>query len=334
MEIQEVPIPEIGERDVLLRICSVGVCGSDIHYYSKGRIGVQVVEYPFAVGHECSGIVDRVGSAVTSLKKGDRVAVDPAMPCLSCDQCLAGRSHTCRKLRFLGCPGQAEGCLSEFLAMPAHSCFPIPDSMSFEQATASEPLAIGYYTALLGAVPKRNAAVAVLGFGPIGISVLLSAKVLGISRIYVTDKQAYRVELAKRLGADWAGNPDTCDIVREISKIEPLQLDAVYECCGEQEAVDQGIELLKPGGRLVIVGIPTVDSLTFRIDLMRRKELVLQNVRRQNECTRKALDLIIDGSIDVNSMITHRFPFEKTGEAFELVDGYRDGVVKAMIEFC
>jgi L-iditol 2-dehydrogenase len=118
IELLEVPDPKIiNSTDVLIKMTTVGVCGSDMHYFTTGRIGDQVVAYPFTIGHEGAGIVENVGSDVTRVKPGDRIAIDPAMPCGQCDQCKAGRSHTCRKLRFLGCPGQAEGCLSEYIVI-------------------------------------------------------------------------------------------------------------------------------------------------------------------------------------------------------------------------
>ena len=146
LALMEVPTPEpCNPTDVLVKMARVGVCGSDVHYYETGQIGSQVVQYPFTVGHEGAGVVVAVGPAVTRVKAGDRIAVEPAMPCHACDQCRVGRPHTCRQLRFLGCPGQAEGCLSEYLVMPEGSCFPIPDSMTLDEAALSEPLAIGVY---------------------------------------------------------------------------------------------------------------------------------------------------------------------------------------------
>ena len=183
MEMFDVPNPEIRtDDDVLIRMYAVGVCGSDIHYYTTGKIGSQVVTWPFPVGHEGAGIVEKTGSAVHGLHVGDRIAVEPSMYCGTCDQCLAGRPHTCRRLRFLGCPGQAEGCLSEYIVMPRHCCLPIPDHMSFEQASISEPLAIGLYSAhLAGSLKDKN--VAILGSGPIGLSVLAGVRLAGAAKI-------------------------------------------------------------------------------------------------------------------------------------------------------
>jgi L-iditol 2-dehydrogenase len=183
MKMIDVPKPDIQkDTDVLIRMQAVGVCGSDVHYYTTSRIGSQIVQYPFSVGHEGAGIVEKVGSAVQSLRVGDRIAIEPAMSCGLCDQCLAGRPHTCRKLRFLGCPGQAEGCLAEYIVMPQGSCLPVQASMSFEQATLSEPLAIGLYAAHLAGELKGKH-IAILGSGPIGLSVLAGVRLAGAEHV-------------------------------------------------------------------------------------------------------------------------------------------------------
>ncbi len=332
-EIIEKPVPQIKKpNEVLIKMKSVGICGSDIHYYTEGKIGSQVVQYPFTVGHEGAGIIEEAGQEVKSLKPGDRVAIDPAMPCYHCDQCKAGRFHTCRNLRFLGCPGQAEGCLSEYIVMPATSCFRISDNMTLDQAALSEPLAIGVYaTTLSGSL--KNKSIGILGSGPIGISVLLPALAEGAKEVFVTDKIDQRLYVAKKIGATWTGNPDKSDIVAGILATQPQGLDVVFECCGKQEAADQAIQLLKPGGKLMIIGIPSFNRWSFDADNLRRKEIDIQNVRRQNEVVDKTLDLIASGSLIPDTMQTHTFRFEQVIEAFNMVAAYRDGVVKAMVNF-
>jgi L-iditol 2-dehydrogenase len=333
MEEQEMPDPiVVNPTDVKIKMKVLGVCGSDIHYYVSGKIGSQVVKYPFPVGHEGAGEVVEVGPAVKQVKVGDRVAIEPAMPCWDCDQCKAGRPHTCRKLRFLGCPGQADGCLSEYIVMPETSCFPIPSSMTYDEAAISEPLAIGVY-AVRQSIPMQGAKVGILGFGPIGMSVMLPAITKGASAVFVSDKIDGRVSRAAANGATWAGNPDKQDIVKEILDREPGGLDVVFECCGQQEAIDQAIELLKPGGKLMIVGIPEFSRWSFGVDKLRHKEITIGNVRRQNHALEETLELIVQNKVDVKPMATHRFSFEKTKEAFDLVAAYRDGVMKAMIDF-
>jgi L-iditol 2-dehydrogenase len=333
MEMMTWPDPEIkNDHDVLIRLESVGVCGSDIHYYATGRIGSQVVEFPFPVGHESGGTVVKVGQGVKKVKPGDRIAIEPAISCGKCDQCLAGRPNTCRNIKFLGCPGQLEGCLSEYVVMPEDNCFLIPDHMSFEEAAISEPLAIGVY-AVKRSIPMKGAKVGILGFGPIGMSVMLPAMARGAAAVYVTDKIEDRLRIARNYGVNYAGNPGKDDIVKEINGREAYQLDVVFECCGKQEAVDQAIEIVKPGGKIMMIGIPEVDRISFQIDIMRRKEITFVNVRRQTHCVQEALDLMASGAVDVSGMATHRFKFPQTKNAFDLVDGYRDGVMKAMIDF-
>jgi L-iditol 2-dehydrogenase len=334
MAMAEAPEPRLSKSsDVLIKVERVGVCGSDVHYYTEGAIGSQIVDYPFTVGHEGAGTVLEVGSEVTRVRPGDRIAFDPAMPCYRCNQCKAGRFHTCTAMRFLGCPGQAEGCLAELLVMPERSCFRVPNEMSFDEAAIIEPLSIGLYAVKLSG-DVRGKAIGITGAGPIGTCVLLPARVLGASRVYMTDKLNYRVELARRAAADWAGNPLTEDVVGSIAAAEPDGLDVVFECSGDESAMDQALHLLKPGGKLMLIGIPGASNrVSFNIDLMRRKELTIQNVRRQNECVQAAIDMIAAKAFDVNIMVTHHLPLERTKEAFDLVSDYRDSVLKAMITF-
>ena len=332
IEMREVPDPKLqNPGDVKIKMLALGVCGSDIHYYTDGKIGSQVVQYPFTVGHEGAGVVIETGSAVTRVKKGDIVAIDPAMPCWTCDQCKAGRHHTCRKLKFLGCPGQAEGCLSEFIVMPQESCFALHHGMTSDQAAISEPLSIGVY-AVRRSIPMQGARVGILGYGPIGMSVMLAARAMGAETFYVTDKIEERLKMARQEGVAWAGHAED-NVVKAIKEREPLGLDVVFECCGQQEAVDQAIEIAKPGGKIMIVGIPEFDRWSMDVDDTRRKEITFQFVRRQVDCVQESLDLIHEGKIKINRMITHRFSFAQAREAFDLVAGYEDGVMKAMIDF-
>ena len=333
MEMKDIPEPMIvRDKDVKIKMKTIGVCGSDVHYYVSGKIGSQVVQYPFPVGHEGSGEIVEVGPAVTKVKPGDRIAIEPAMPCWECDQCIAGRHHTCRKLTFLGCPGQADGCLSEYIVMPEESCFPIAESMTYDEAAISEPLAIGVY-AVKKSIPIKNAKVGILGFGPIGMSVLLPTVAQGAEKVYVTDKIDARLALAKEAGAYMTSNIDNEDPVKKFAKDAPELLDVVFECCGQQDAVDNAIDMLKPGGKLMIIGIPEFNRWSFSVDKMRHKEICVQNVRRQVDCVQPSLDMMADKTIEVDKMVTHRFDFNNTKEAFDLVTEYKDGVMKAMIDF-
>ena len=332
IEIREVPEPTIQtDTDVLLRIAAVGICGSDLQYYAAGRIGSDVVHYPFVIGHECVAVVEKGGKDVKTIKPGDRVAVDPAVSCGRCDQCLRGRPNTCRHLLFLGCPGQLDGSLAEFIVMPESNCYPLPERTDIKHGILAEPLSIGIYALrLLG--ESQVSSIAILGSGPIGLSVGLAAGDTGIRKIYMTDKIEDRLDAARSAGANWAGNPDREDIVARIMETEPSGLDTVFECCGDQEALDQAVELLKPGGTLMIVGIPETDRITFDAHRLRRKEITVQNVRRQNDCIPAAIDLITRRNTDLDFMVTHTLRMEETQKAFDLVENYHDGVIKAVIQ--
>jgi L-iditol 2-dehydrogenase len=216
--------------------------------------------------------------------------------------------------------------------MPETSCIPISDSLSYDQAAISEPLAIGVY-AVKQSIPMKGAKVGILGFGPIGMSVLLPALAMGAKEVYVTDKIDARLRIAKKSGAKLTANPDSEDVVAKITGEVPELLDVVFECCGQQDAIDNAVDLLKPGGKLMVIGIPEFDRWSFPVDKSRHKELTIQNVRRQNEALDPALDLMEQGKVSVEAMATHRFSFEDAKAAFDLVAGYKDGVMKAMIDF-
>ena len=333
MEIMEIPEPSVtGPKDVKIRMSVLGICGSDIHYYTNGRIGSQIVEYPFAVGHEGAGVVVETGPAVKRLKPGDKIAIEPAIPCWECDQCLSGRYHTCRNLKYLGCPGQLEGCLTEYIVMPEESCFPLHANLTADHGSISEPLSIGVYSARK-AGNLTGLSIGILGFGPIGMSVMLAAKVEEPSSILITDKINERLSIAEEEGASAVLNPSDADVVDFAKRNIPLGLDVVFECCGQQEALDQAVEILKPGGKIIIVGIPEFERWTLTADNTRRKEISLQYIRRQVDCVQASLDLMQSGRINIDRMITHRYPFSHSKEAFDLVAGYQDGVMKAMIDF-
>ena len=333
IELQDIPEPEIKrENEVLLKIENVGICGSDIHYFKEGSIGDQIIHYPFTIGHECAATVAKTGKKARRVFNGDRVAVDPAVSCGSCDQCLTGRPHTCRQLKFLGCPGQREGCLSEYIVMPEINCYLLPDSMPFARGVLAEPLSIGLY-ALKLMKPKTSDSIAILGSGPIGLCTALASKEAGIDKIFMTDKIESRLIAAQKAGANWTGNPDTCDVVKEIKNSHSQELDAVFECCGDQSALDQAVKLLKPGGHLLIIGIPDKNKVFFDAHQMRRKEIKITNVRRQNGFLAEAVSFLDEVGEDVDFMLTHFFELQNTGTAFNLLSDYKDGVIKAVIKF-
>jgi L-iditol 2-dehydrogenase len=268
---------------------------------------------------------------VSRVSPGDRVAIEPAISCGACDQCLAGRANTCRHIIFMSTSGQSDGLLCEQVTVPEANCIPIPDGMALETVALAEPLSISVYSVQKSVPITPETRIGILGAGPIGLGILAVCKAYGAERTYITDRLDYRIDAARGLGATWGGNPDQGDIVSAIEELEPLQMDVVFECCGKQEAIDQAIQLLKPGGKLMLVGIPEESQISIGIDTARRHEITIYNVRRQCGCVEEAIELLDNGSIDPKAFITHRLPLECAPEAFRMVDNYANGVIKAIV---
>lgn len=332
LAINTIPEPAIRSRgEALVRIRAVGICGSDVHNYVEGGIGARNLVYPFIPGHEAAGEVLAVADDVTDVSPGDRVMIEPAMHCGLCDQCLAGRYNTCRRIQFLSSAGELQGCMCEQIVVPARNCFRIPQNMAYEEAAVAEPLSIAIYSVRQSIALSPATPVAILGAGPIGLCTLLAAREAGAERIYVTDRIPERLRMAERMGAWFTGSPDDPGLDARLLEAEPLGFPVVFECCGQQVALDQGTRLLRPGGKLVVTGIPEGSRISLCIDLLRRNELTVYNVRRQNQCVELALDMIATGKVDIKPLITHRVPLANARDAFDTVAAYADGVIKAMV---
>ena len=215
--------------------------------------------------------------------------------------------------------------------LPAENCFAIPETLSLDQAAFVEPLSIALHAVRLADL-RPGVRLGITGAGPIGLGVLLCAKALAQGTAYVTDLLDSRLEAARRCGANWTANASRDDVVSAIAEREPFGLDVVFECSGDMACVDQAIKLLAPGGTLVLLGIPSPRRASFDVHGMRRKELTFKSVRRQRHCVAPVVELIAEGRIDPDPLLTHRFPLAQTREAFELVAAYRDGVIKAMVD--
>lgn len=328
---EEKPLPD-AQKNVLIRIASVGVCGSDMHYFQQGRIGSEVIKFPFTIGHEAAGYIEEVSGNAEGLKSGQLVAIEPAVACGRCDQCLAGRPHTCRRILFMGAAGQIEGLSKEYVTISAKNVVAIPTHFTPDEAAFVEPMSIGTYAVRLGRISKSDD-IGIIGVGPIGMSVLLALKYAGHHSNYIWDKLDYRLEKARKTGAIWMGNPEKICIEEELRKVVPEELDIVFECCGEQAALDLALKVLKPGGKLVIVGIPTEERISFDMNHLRRKEIEIINVRRQNHAIPDAVKVIDRYQSLCDMLITHTFDYTQTEAAFQLVSDYADNVVKAVIHF-
>lgn len=332
IEVLEIPAPDIvSDDDVLVAVKRVGICASDVHYYKSGRIGSQVVEDMIVLGHEASGEVVECGRGVKSLKKGQKVAIDPAIYCKACESCIKGYPNLCPNVVFFGTP-PVDGAIKEFVVMPEENLFPIPEGLTLDDGVLSEPLAIGLYgVRLSGIMPGDD--VSISGAGPIGLSVIFSVKLAGAGRIFVSDLIPGRLDMAKRLGADrvvLATDQQLSDVV--MKETEGRGVDISYEAAGKAETVKEASETARIGGKTVIYGIPDNDRIEFNASVVRRKQLTVINVRRQAFSTGLALEMMAKKQLPFSDIATHRFPIEQTKDALDIAAEYRQGVIKAIIE--
>ena len=319
---------------VRVRITAVGICGSDLHTYRHGRIGDTTVESPVILGHEFGGVVDAVGQGDTidgnqqPLHVGTRVAVDPAQPCGACKLCHLGHPNLCLHLKFCG-QWPHDGALQGYLNVPAATCFAIPDTIDDANAALLETLGVAIHAVNLAHLTRG---VTILGAGRVGLCILQIARVDGEVPIFVTDRQPQRLALAEQWGGS-AINIDRSDPVETIrAATGGLGVDVAIEAANAGPAVQQAADVVRPGGRLVLVGIPDDDQLNMLHSTARRKGLTIRMSRRMKHTYPQAIGLMQDGIVDLTGMVTHRFPLDRAPEAFAMNDAYGDGVIKVMIE--
>jgi L-iditol 2-dehydrogenase len=314
---------------VRVRMRYAGICGSDIHYYTEGRIGDQIVKYPFVMGHEGSGeVIEGSGR----LPQGAPVFIEPALVCHKCDQCLSGRANTCRNLRFLGNPLELAGCMRDEISLPPDCIVPLPDWMGLEEAVLLEPLSIGVHAvALSGARPGCRAGI--VGSGPIGLVVLLALSDLQPAFVVVSEPVAARRAAAEALGAHATLDPGSDGAWSRVMDLTTgAGMDVVFECAGTQESIDDAARMLGPGGVLAEIGIPEVDRISYDPHLLRRREASVVHVRRQNNATHRALDLLGRRRDAASVLITHRFEPSRANEAFDLVHRKADKAIKVLMD--
>ncbi len=216
--------------------------------------------------------------------------------------------------------------------MPDFTCFPVTGKLNEQQAALIEPLSIGVYAVKLAHIENNQNSALIFGAGPIGLSILFKLLADNVTNVGIVEPLEYRRKKAEQIGACYFINPQTENVEQRVQQEEEWLVDVVFEASGEQDAVDNALKAIKPGGKLVLVGIPPSAKYTFDMDLMRRKELTVINVRRQNHCVEEAIDLVVSGKTDVEKMVTHHFSLEETAVAFDMVEGYKNGAIKAMIK--
>jgi len=307
IELEERAIPTPGPGDVLIRVSSVGVCGSDTHYYRHGRVGGFVVEAPLVLGHEAAGTIVGVGEAVDRSRIGQRVSIEPQRPDPDSDETRRGDYNLCPHMRFYATP-PVDGALCDYVTIGAGFAHPVPDTVSDDSAALCEPLSVGI-AAVRKARVDGGSRVLIAGAGPIGIVVVQVARAYGATDIVVSDPDESRRERARAFGATAVVDPSA-------ESIGGLGADAFIDASGAPAAVADGIRAVRPAGTVVLVG-SGAESMELPTQLIQNRELVLTGVFRYANTWPTAIALVESGRVDLDAMVTARFPLEKAAEALD-----------------
>jgi L-iditol 2-dehydrogenase len=311
--------PKPGPGEALVRVEAIGLCGSDLHFFEEGGIGGTHLTQPIVPGHEMAGRTE----------KGELVAIEPAIACERCALCLEGHPNLCPQIRFSGL-GSDDGSMREWMAWPRRCLIPLPEGLTAADGAMLEPLGVALHTVDLAHV-RPGTSVGVFGCGPIGLFILQVARLAGAARLFATDlgTRPHRLEAARALGAcAFAADGSEGRAIAEAAS--SFGLDVTIEAAGVQAAVDAAVEAVRPGGRVVLAGIPSDERTSFRASSARRKGLTITLVRRMKHTYPRAIALAAAGRVDLRSVVTHRFPLAEAAQAFE-VAARREGL-KVIVE--
>ncbi len=328
LRVADEPVPETGPGMSLVQVTAVGICGSDLHWWDEGAIGDAKLTHPLVLGHEGAGVV------AGGPRSGQRVAIDPAIPCQTCRACRDGYRNLCYRLKFSG-HGETDGMMREFMAWPTAALHPLPDRVSDADGAMLEPLGVAIHSVDLGHLPFGGTA-SVIGCGPIGLLLIAVLKAAGASSVLAVEPLAHRREAAERMGADavadsaWFASREAGqdDLMGELTG--GTGVDVAFEAAGNNAGVELAMASVRPGGRVVLAGIPGDDVIRFGASLARRKGLTIAMVRRMNEVYPRAISLAERGVVDLGSVVTSRTGLGEIPAAFG--EAARRAGLKAIIE--
>ena len=333
MVIKEIPVPEIGKKEVLVSLEYVGICGSDVHYFHNGCCGSYKVDLSedYMLGHECAGTIVKVGEEVERLKVGDRVALEPGITCGECEQCKSGHYNLCPDVVFLATP-PVQGCNEEYIAFPENMCFKLPDNVSTKEGALIEPLSVGFYASEQGGV-KTGDTVVILGSGCIGLVTLLACKAHGAGKIIVADLVEARLQKAIELGAAEVINSGKEDVLKKIEELTNGRgADVVFETAGSPVTIAQTPFIVRRGGTITLVGISAKEEITYNFAQIMDKEATIKSVFRYRNIYPKAIAAVSSGAINVKGIVTHEFDLEHIQDAYDEAVNNKTDLVKAVIK--
>ena len=304
MRVGEEPEPAASAGMSLVRVTAVGICGSDLHWWDEGAIGDATLAHPLVLGHEGAGVI------AEGPRRGERVAIDPAIADGTCRACRDGYPNLCYRIRFAG-HGETDGMMREFMTWPTELLHPLPDGVSDADGALLEPLGVAIHSVDLGHLPFAGTA-SVVGCGPIGLLLIAVLKAAGASSVLAVEPLAHRRAAAARYGADLVAEPGAMDL-RELTG---AGVDVAFEAAGSDEAVRVAVESVRPGGRVVLAGIPGDDAIRFQASVARRKGLTIAMVRRMNHVYPRAISLAARGVVDLGALVSRRAGLGEVKEAF------------------
>lgn len=310
LRVADEPVPGAGPGMSLVQVTAVGICGSDLHWWDEAGIGDATLDRPLVLGHEAAGVI------ADGPRRGERVAIDPAVPCERCRQCRDGYRNLCPNVRFAGHGGQ-DGAMREFLPWPAERLHPLPDKLTDADGAMLEPFGVAIHALDLGHLRVGGAA-AVIGCGPIGLLLIQLLRLAGASAVVAVDPLPHRRHAASGLGAGATADPAEMSSPDALPRMAGADIDTAFEIAGTDDAVRLAMEAVRPGGRVVLAGIPAGDRTTFPASAARRKGLTIAMVRRMNEVYPRAIDLAGRGAVELAPLVTHRLPLARADEAFRL----------------
>lgn len=329
LEIEERPVPEPGPDEVLVSPKLVGICGSDLHYYKEGRIGDWRVTRPHVLGHEFSAVVEQVGPDTDTVPVGTPVAVEPIVPCAECDACAQGLYNLCASFGFTGSP-HTDGALQESVVVPARGLHPLPEDMPLQMGALVEPTSIAVH-AVRRSELRPGETVTVIGAGPIGLLILSVCRAYGAKAVHVTDIDPGRLRIAEALGAAATVDVRGMEPDEIRRRTHPSGPDVTFEAVGSPRTLETAIHLVRPGGRVVAVGVNIAEHIPFNLMLAQSREATVIPVYLGRDAFGEAIELLASGRIDGGRIVSHRFPLERAAEAMDTaLDGGE--AVKVLIE--
>jgi L-iditol 2-dehydrogenase len=322
LRVGEEPVPETAAGKSLVRVTAVGICGSDLHWWDEGEIGDAKLTHPLVLGHEGAGVI------AEGPRRGERVAIDPAICCEACRACRDGYRNLCYRIRFSG-HGETDGMMREFMTWPTGLLHPLPDAVSDADGALLEPLGVAVHSVDLGHLPFGGTA-SVVGCGPIGLLLIQLLKAAGASSLLAVEPLAHRREAAARSGADQVADPASLAGDGLMRELTGSGVDVAFEAAGTDEAVRLAMQSVRPGGRVILAGIPGDDAITFPASAARRKGLTIAMVRRMNEVYPRAISLAARGTVELGPLVTRRAGLGEVAGAFG--DAARRTGLKVIIE--